>query len=70
MAGMTAELLSAYRDRELTPGEDARLRAFLDDDAAARDTLADFERVDELAREVFDAELDAPREFVVKIGFQ
>jgi surface antigen len=60
MAGVTAELLSAYRDRELDPGEDARLRAFLDENAGARDVLADFERVNELAREVFDAELDAP----------
>jgi surface antigen len=73
MAGVTAELLSAYRDRELDPGEDARLRAFLDEDAGARDVLADFERVDELAREVFDAELDAPVPFslarTVRAGF-
>jgi len=60
MGGMAAELVSAYRDGELTPGEDAHLSAFLDEDAEARDILADFERVDALAREVFDAELDAP----------
>lgn len=60
MTGVTAELLSAYRDRELTPGEDARLRAFLAEDAGARDMLADFDLVDDAVRAHFDADLDAP----------
>jgi len=58
--GVTAEALSAYRDRELSPGETACLNALLDGDAEARALLATFERVDEAARASFDAELDAP----------
>jgi surface antigen len=71
--GVMAEMLSAYRDRELTPGENARLRAFLDSDAEARELLEAFDRVDDAARASFDAELDAPVPLVlartVRSGF-
>lgn len=60
MTGVTADMLSAFHDRELAPGEAARLQDFLDGDAGARGLLSAFERIDQAARASFEAELDAP----------
>lgn len=60
MSDMTAELLSAFHDRELEPADSVRLRAFLDGDDDAQALLESFGRVDEAVRDAFDAELDAP----------
>ena len=60
MSGERLEHLSAYHDAELAPGEAARMRGTLADDAGARALLAAFDRVDAEARASFDAELDQP----------
>jgi len=60
MTGVTAELLSAFHDRELDPGEAARLQEFLSDDGEARKLLAAFSNIDEAVRASFEADLDAP----------
>jgi surface antigen len=60
MRKVTADMLSAYHDRELGLEESVRVRRSLADDAEARALLDAFEEVDEAVRESFDADLDAP----------
>ena len=54
------ELLSAYHDRELSPGETARLRQSLTGDDDARAILDAFDDVDDAVRASFASELDDP----------
>ncbi len=60
MGEVTAEMLSAYHDRELGLEETSRLRRSLADDAEARELLDAFDRIDEAVRESFAEDLDAP----------
>lgn len=60
MSEVTAELLSAYHDRELGLEETSRLRRTIAADAEAHATLDAFARVDDAVRENFTADLDAP----------
>jgi surface antigen len=60
MGEVTAEMLSAYHDRELGLEETSRLRRGLADDAEARELLDAFDRIDEAVRESFAEDLDAP----------
>ncbi len=57
---MTAELLSAYHDRELGLEETSRLRRSLAADVEARAVLDAFDRIDDAVRESFAEDLDAP----------
>jgi surface antigen len=60
MGGMTAEMLSAYHDRELGLEETSRLRRGIAADAEARASLDAFDRIDNAVRESFAEDLDAP----------
>ena len=60
MGEVTAELLSAYHDRELGLEETSRLRRSLAADVEARAVLDAFDRIDDAVRESFAADLDAP----------
>ncbi len=60
MGEVTAELLSAYHDRELGLEETSRLRRSLAADVEARAVLDAFDRIDDAVRESFAEDLDAP----------
>ncbi len=60
MGEVTAELLSAYHDRELALEETSRLRRTIAADAEARAVLDAFDRIDDAVRESFAEDLDAP----------
>jgi surface antigen len=60
MSEVTAEMLSAYHDRELGLEETSRLRRSLAADAEARATLDAFDWIDDAVRESFAEDLDAP----------
>ncbi len=60
MSEVTAEMLSAYHDRELGLEETSRLRRAVVADAEARAVLDAFDRIDDAARESFAEDLDAP----------
>lgn len=60
MGALRLEHISAYHDRELAPGDAARMRGTLAGDAEARALLAAFDRVDAEAQASLDAELDQP----------
>ena len=60
MGEVTAEMLSAYHDRELGLEETSRLRRGLAADAGARDLLDAFNRIDDAVRASFAEDLDAP----------
>ncbi|MHA1555042.1 MAG: hypothetical protein ACTSU0_11605 [Alphaproteobacteria bacterium] len=60
MSEVTAEILSAYHDRELGLEETSRLRGGIAADAEARAVLDAFDRIDDAARESFAEDLDTP----------
>ena len=60
MGEVTAEMLSAYHDRELGLEETSGLRRSLAADAEARAVLDAFGRIDDAVRESFAEDLDAP----------
>ena len=60
MGEVTAEMLSAYHDRELGLEETSRLRRSLVADAEARAVLDAFDWIDDAVRESFAEDLDAP----------
>ncbi len=60
MGEVTAEVLSAYHDRELGLEETSRLRRTIAADAEARAVLDAFDRIDDAVRKSFAEELDAP----------
>jgi len=60
MGEVTAELLSAYHDRELGLEETSRLRRSLAADVEARAVLDAFDRIDDAVRASFAEDLDAP----------
>ncbi len=60
MGEVTAEMLSAYHDRELGQEEISRLRRGIAADAEARAVLDAFDRIDDAVRESFAEDLDAP----------
>ncbi len=60
MGEVTAELLSAYHDRELGLEETSRLRRSLAADVEARAVLDAFDRIDDAVRESFAEDLNLP----------
>jgi len=60
MSEVTAEILSAYHDRELGLEETSRLRRAIAADAEARAVLDIFDRIDGATRESFAEDLDTP----------
>jgi surface antigen len=60
MGKVTAEILSAYHDRELGLEQTSGLRRSLAADAEARAVLDAFDRIDDAVRESFAEDLDAP----------
>ncbi len=60
MGKVTAEMLSAYHDRELGLEQTSGLRRSLAADAEARAVLDEFDRIDDAVRESFAEDLDAP----------
>jgi surface antigen len=60
MGEVTAEMLSAYHDRELGLEETSRLRRSIAADAESRAALDAFDRIDNAVRESFAEDLDAP----------
>jgi surface antigen len=60
MGKVTAEMLSAYHDRELGLEQTSGLRRSLAADAEARAVLDAFDRIDDAVRESFAEDLDAP----------
>ncbi len=60
MGEVTAEMLSAYHDRELGLEETSRLRRTVAADAEARAVLDAFDRIDDAVRESFAEDLNLP----------